>query len=161
MVHTKKVKTPSQIGIIKMKFKTAYTKRDRQQVSFENSPSLTKSEQAQACDTNHILERFVRTGVIDHVQTHEPQYGDFENFDFHAMQNKVAAATQMFEELPAKVRASEFNNDPAQFIEFIAHQANVRDMDDGIIGNSEDAVELASTSTSESTSDSASEKPPE
>ena len=117
-----------------MKFKNAYTPQKRQQVSFQDSPSLTKSEQADACDTNKILERFVRTGIIDHVQQHEPQYGDFENFDFQDAQNKVAAATQMFEALPAQTR-QEFGNDPSNFLTFIAEEKNIRDMDDGIIGN--------------------------
>lgn len=117
------------------KFKTPYDGiRNRKQIDFTGDEGKTIQEQSEATDINNILERYARTGLIDHVQKHEPQYGEFAAYDFQANQNMIAKITQTFEELPARDR-QHFNNDPQQFVEFIAQQENIDDMKDGKIGN--------------------------
>lgn len=76
------------------------------------------------CDINQIIPRFKRTGVLQHVQQRELRYGDFTALDFQDALNTVRRATEMFEELPAKVR-KKFGNDPGAFAEFASDPKNV------------------------------------
>jgi len=115
-------------------FRTAYGKRNRIKTSFKDSVSQTVQEQKDSTDVNKILERFNRTELIDHVNSHEPQYGDFTGYDFQTNQNKVAEAQSMFNALPAKVR-QKFNHNPQEYLNYIADQANIDDMRDGSIDN--------------------------
>jgi phage internal scaffolding protein len=53
-----------------------------------------------------------------------PRYGDFTGIsDYHTALNRVFAAQDEFEALPAQIRAR-FNNDPAQLIEFLENSDN-------------------------------------
>jgi len=80
-----------------------------------NSP--TKQSDAEAADINNIMKKYEQTGFVPH-NDRVPQYGDFSNVhDFRAAMDIVAGANSLFAGLPAKVRA-EFNNDPAEFLEF-------------------------------------------
>ena len=121
--------------ISEMVFRTCYdNKRERKQVCFKDSKGLTHQEQKDQCDINNILDKYARTGLINHVNRYEGQYGDVSSIDYQTMQNQVAEVNSMFADLPAKER-QRFNNDPAQFLEFVATQTNVDDMRDGVIGN--------------------------
>lgn len=123
-----------------MKFRTPYTPRVKQQVSFKGDDGKTIQEQSDATDINNILERYARTGLIDHVSKHEPQYGEFAAFDFQANQNMITKIKQTFDELPAKAR-QQFDNNPQNFVEFISQQENIDDMKDGVIDNLDKEVE--------------------
>lgn len=123
-----------------MEFRTPYDgKSKRIQIDFSKDKGKTIQEQSAATDINNILARFNRTGIIDHVQKNEPYYGEFGEFDFHHNQNMITKITESFMELPAKTRR-EFDDDPANFAEFISQQKNVDDMKDGIIGNEEPEI---------------------
>lgn len=117
-----------------MKFRTPHTPRVRQQLSFEGDLGKTITEQQESTDINNILEKYQRTGLIDHVQKHEPQYAEFGEYDFAKNQNMIAKINQTFEELPSSVR-KDFDNNPQNFVEFIAQQENIDDMKDGVIDN--------------------------
>ena len=116
----------------KLQFRTPFTPRVSVSIDFKESKNLTRSEQAPATDINNIVNKFYKTGVIDYVSNNEPQFGDFTNINFEEIQNKVAQGNQLFESLPAHVR-KEFNNNPAEFIEFIQVKGNIEDMRDGEI----------------------------
>lgn len=117
------------------KFRSAYDGiRSHKGIDFTDDPGFTIQEQYQQTEINTILDRYQRTGIIDHVQKHEPQYGEFAAYDFHANQNMIVKITESFNDLPAKTR-SEFDHDPAKFVEFLADQHNIEDMRDGIIGD--------------------------
>ena len=132
-------------------FNSAYSERVRKQTCYKDDEGCTHQEQKQQCDINYILEKYRRTGVVNHLNKYQEQYLDVSAIDFQDAQNKVATVNSMFEELPAKDRAS-FNNDPAQFLEFVATQENRDDMKDGIIGNnSTTGDEVSSSSDVEST----------
>lgn len=85
---------------------------------------------ADETDINYILRKQVETGLVKHVNTHQGQYGNFaSSTDYHDCMNKVAAADQAFSTLPADLRA-QFENDPAQFLEFVGDPENIDEMRD-------------------------------
>ena len=77
------------------------------------------------CDVNHIMAKFEKTAMIEHLNTHAPTYGDFSEMptNLQGALDQVAAATAMFATVPARVRA-EFDNDPVKFVEFVSNPAN-------------------------------------
>lgn len=141
----------TKLKISEMVFRTCYDKnRTRTQTCFKDDEGVTHQEQKDQCDINNILEKYRRTGVVNHVTKYQEQYGDFTSIDYQEAQNKVAQVNSMFAELPAKDRAN-FNNDPELFLEFVAQQKNIDDMKDGVIGNnSESGSQLAEDTSSES-----------
>lgn len=119
-----------------MKFKTAYSPREasKTNIDFSEIPTLTVQEQAESTDINRILRRFQKTGLIEHVNKHQAQYGDFTGVDYQTALNQVREVENTFMQLPANVRA-EFNHDPQEWLEHIATPENVEDMKDGVIDN--------------------------
>jgi len=86
-------------------------------------PSLAQQHFKDECDINNILRQFNVTGLLPQ-QTLSPRYGDFSGIgDYHTALNRVIAAQDEFEALPAQIRAR-FNNDPAQLIEFLENSDN-------------------------------------
>lgn len=125
----------TKLKISEMVFRTCYdNKRERVQTCFMEDEGCTHQEQKDDCDINNILEKYRRTGVVNHLNKYGEQYGDFTQIDYQTAQNQVATVNSMFADLPAQERAR-FNNEPQQFLEFIAQQSNIDDMSDGIIGN--------------------------
>lgn len=90
----------------------------------EGNSGRTQQHQKDECDINVLMSRFQKSGEITHLATGPPQYGDFSEVgDFTTAQNRVAEATQDFMTLPARLRL-EFNNDPAELLEFLQDEAN-------------------------------------
>lgn len=91
----------------------------------ENSARETRTNQAfkKPCDINHILARFRKTGVIEHVSKYEPQYGELSVVDFEDAFNTVKEAQEMFDKLPADIRAN-FHNKPENFLSFMEAEEN-------------------------------------
>lgn len=66
------------------------------------------------------MAKYQKTGLIDHVNQHGPTYGDQPAADdYHAAMNMVANTNSVFAELPSTVRDA-FENDPSQYLEYIA-----------------------------------------
>jgi len=85
--------------------------------------SLAQQHFKEECDINTILEKFNISGMLPE-QPLSPRYGDFTGIgDYHTAMNRVIAAQNEFEALPAQIRAR-FNNDPAQLIEFLENSEN-------------------------------------
>ena len=84
---------------------------------------MTKQSHKKECDINFILQQFQKTGTIAHQKTYQGSYGDFADIDFHEAMNQVARATEMFETVPAHIRA-EFGNDPGAFLAFVQDDKN-------------------------------------
>jgi len=85
--------------------------------------SLAQQHYKEECDINTILEKFNITGLLPE-QPLSPRYGDFTGIgDYHTAMNRVIAAQDEFEALPAQIRAR-FGNDPAQLIEFLENSDN-------------------------------------
>ena len=85
--------------------------------------SLAQQHFKEECDINTILQKFNITGLLPE-QTLSPLYGDFSGIgDYHTALNRVIAAQEEFDALPAQIRAR-FDNDPANLIEFLENSEN-------------------------------------
>lgn len=91
------------------------------------SRSVTNQSDKESSDINIIMKRYEKTGLITDLLTGQrrtPQYGDFSNVgDFHQLQNTLARTREAFDALPASVR-NQFQNDPANLIDFLADSNN-------------------------------------
>lgn len=98
-------------------------KRKQNQLSgFEKSQ--TQQNSRDAVDVNKLMAKYRKTGLLDHVNTHEGNYGDFSTHtDFAESMNKVVKATEAFEQLPSEIR-KDFNNDTAEFLKFVHDPKN-------------------------------------
>jgi phage internal scaffolding protein len=86
-------------------------------------PSLAQQHYKDECDINTILQKFNITGLLPESPL-SPRYGDFTGIsDYHTALNRVIAAQDEFDGLPANIRAR-FENDPAQLIEFLENSEN-------------------------------------
>lgn len=86
-------------------------------------PTLAQQHYKEECDINTILQKFSITGILPEAPL-SPRYGDFTGIgDYHTALNRVIAAQEEFEALPAQIRAR-FDNDPAQLIEFLQNDKN-------------------------------------
>lgn len=105
--------------------------------------SLTKQSFVEESDINTIVRRFNITGQLP-TNVRMPSYGDFtEVFDFQSAMNAIALANESFEAMPADVRAR-FHNDPHEFVEFCANEANRAEAEKlGLV--SADALQAASS----------------
>ena len=94
----------------------------------DSGESFVQQSDYDRSDINLIVERFVRTGVLESVKQTQGQYGDFSDVgDYHSALNQVRHAEESFMTLPAPVRAK-FMNDPGQFLDFINDPSNEKQM---------------------------------
>ncbi len=89
--------------------------------------SRTKQSFREESEISNILSRYVRTGVADHMNAHEGEYGFASSLDFHQAMNLVTKADQMFEALPAVLR-KRFNGAPGEFLDFVQNPENQEEM---------------------------------
>lgn len=109
-----------------MQFQTPYTKNVKPQTICKD-PHLTEQAPAESCDINKILKDYQKTGFIEHAQKHEGMYDDVTSVDFARSMQIVAETKSMFEGLPSSYRA-QFNNQPAQFLDFVQNPENAEKM---------------------------------
>ena len=102
-------------------FRTAYGQKMR--VAIATGDGLTEQNHKDETDINQIVRKYNKTGLIDHLNQFEKQYGDMTGYDYQDAMNTVAAANTMFEGLPSVIR-NQFDNDPAKFINFVDDEAN-------------------------------------
>lgn len=120
-------------------------------------PSRTRQSFKDECDINSIMERFNKTGLINHYNKYQAQYKETTPQTFTNAQFVIANAKSMFEELPAKARAH-FHNNPTEFLEF----ANSIEPDDKVSQQTLIDLGLATAKPDEpSSSSSTSEAPAE
>ncbi len=84
---------------------------------------LTEQSHKNQCDVNRIIEKYDKSGIITHVSKFEGKFGDTTGADFQSMQQTVANARNMFNELPADIR-SRFENDPTNLLTFMEDESN-------------------------------------
>lgn len=88
--------------------------------------SLAQQHYKEECDINTILQKFNVTGLLPETPL-SPRYGDFTGIgDYHTALNRVIAAQEGFDALPAQIRAR-FENDPAQLIDFLEKEENLQE----------------------------------
>ena len=102
-----------------MKFRTLYDEDydPEEFATVVEGESATKQSFKDECDINNIMAKFEKTGVLEHVNNWEAEYGFIDGATFQDYQLQVAKAKTMFEELPAKTR-ERFGNDPAKFLDY-------------------------------------------
>jgi len=106
------------------------TPRHRRKISLSFTQSEGRTEQAHAddCEIHRIMEKYNKTGLITHQKAYAGSYMNMaEAPDFAAAQQMIAAANQMFETVPATIRAK-FQNRPEKFVEFMQDEANREEM---------------------------------
>lgn len=110
-----------------LRFYSGYEPKERVYAKIEG-PSLTKQSFKEECDVNHILDRYMKTGLIEHANTYRGEYGDFvDALDYREAVDVILESREMFSALPAKVRLR-FNNDPGEFLGFVENPANYDEM---------------------------------
>jgi len=97
----------------------------RKRVSIVNDePSRTVQSAKQECDINFILRNYQKTGMLEHINKYQAQYGEVPSHDFREALEIVKQAQTVFDALPSNVR-NRFANDPAQFLSFCENPANL------------------------------------
>lgn len=86
-------------------------------------PSMTKQSFKDECDINKLMDKYQKTGMINHVNKHQPTYAEYDAIDFTQAMQTIAEGQSMFEELPSQARKN-FDNDPAKFMEFVNNPDN-------------------------------------
>ena len=69
----------------------------------------------------------METGILPTTTTKDPQYGDVSEHDFQEVQNQLANAKTLFEELPDPVKA-QFDNKPFKFLQFAEDPKNMESL---------------------------------
>lgn len=101
---------------------SAYCQKPRRKTTFSTKGRTKQSFKAE-CDINTILQRFLRTGVMDFANQNQARYGDCTGIEYQKAMCTVAAAKSLFNELPAHLR-NRFENEPAQFLDFVQDEKN-------------------------------------
>ena len=119
-----------------------YSRFRRRVTTAVGTESRTHQSFKEETDINNIMRKYRDTGLVEHVNSHRGDYGDFTNTpaDYHEALNQVIAADAMFLTLPADLRAR-FNNDPGAFLAFTEDPANEDAMRDLGLLPSERAAE--------------------
>ena len=90
-------------GVPKNTFRSAYN-LGNEDYSETFTDGITEQHHTDQCDINKILAQFMETGIMPQTKAN-PQYADVSNVDFQEMQNTLATAKTLFEELPEQVKA--------------------------------------------------------
>lgn len=119
----------------------------RQRVALETPANAVGAKQGfkTQCDINFIMSQFQRTGAITHFNTRAPSYGYAEAVDFREALEIVKTGQEVFAALPSSLRAR-FENDPAQFLEFVQNPANADEMAQLGLREAQTPLEKARTS---------------
>jgi len=114
-------------GIPKNTFRSAYN-LGNEDYSQSFTDGLTEQHHTETCDINKILAQFMETGIMPQTNAN-PKYGDVSDVDFTQMQNQLATAKTLFEELPEQVKAR-FNNEMHTFLHFAENPDNLPELVD-------------------------------
>lgn len=80
---------------------------------------MTKQSFQDESNINTIMQKYVKTGVIDYVKDHPGNFVDLPLVeDYQAALNVVIKAGEAFDELPGSVRRR-FENNAVGFLEFM------------------------------------------
>ncbi len=84
----------------------------------------TKQSFADECNINNIVKKYMRTGMIDHVNQNPGTFVDLSSIgDYHLFQTKLAQAKEAFMVLSPELR-ERFMNDPAKLVAFLKKESN-------------------------------------
>jgi phage internal scaffolding protein len=109
-----------------MEFRSAYGEKIKVQIECEY-PGKTIQSMKDSTDVNRIVDRFTKTGVLQHVNKIQGIFGDVS--EIGAMQDVIKRqmeAEAAFLQLPAKVRAK-FENEPENLLLWISDEDNYKE----------------------------------
>ena len=107
-----------------VQFATPYDGERRRVVIEPVGESMTQQHFKEEVDVRNIIKRYDSTGLIQHVQRGQAQYGDFsQTVGFKEALDMVNSAKDSFMELPAELRR-EFKNDAGEFYTFVSDPNN-------------------------------------
>ncbi|WNK14280.1 MAG: internal scaffolding protein [Microvirus sp.] len=84
---------------------------------------LTVQSFKEECDINHIMATYQATGIVDHFNRLQPQWGEAPDYDFHTAENMLLEARDKFDALPSNIR-ERFGNEPANMMAFLQSEKN-------------------------------------
>lgn len=148
----------------KMKFRTVYSARDEEHkgIIFP-SDSLAQQHFKQECDVNFIVDRYVKTGVMEHTSDVAPHYADVSEIptDLASAYDAVFAAESAFMSLPSDFRKL-LDNDPARLGPWLLDEKNRADaVKYGLLANSNSTVSQDKTNVEVNVGSKDDEKPAE
>jgi hypothetical protein len=108
----------------KHRMKSAYSDKPRSNINCNDG--LTEQHHADQCNVNTILATYMQTGSLPSIDP-AAQYGDLSNFDYQSLQNQIANAHSLFEELPDHVKIR-FGNQPHRFLNFVQDEKNLDEL---------------------------------
>jgi len=107
-----------------VQFATPYDGERRRVFSEPVGESMTQQHFKEEVDVRNIIKKYDSTGLINHVQRGQAQYGDFsQTVGFKEALDMVNSAKDSFMELPAELRR-EFRNDAGEFYTFVSDPKN-------------------------------------
>ena len=125
-VHSQKTQTPAKrLDHFLVKPRKPGTTFNHQLKMY--GTTVTQQSHKDACDINLIMARFVKTGVLEHMREHGPEYGFASSDTFRDSLEIISKANSMFESLPSQIR-NRFENDPGQFLDFVQDPGNIDEM---------------------------------
>lgn len=87
-------------------------------------PSKTDQSFQTECDVNHIVQKYLKTGRINHLARMQGQFADVSEIpDLLEAIKTVTSAQQTFDELPAELRRK-FGNSPVNMVEYLQDPSN-------------------------------------
>jgi hypothetical protein len=130
-------------GVRRHTFRSAYNVGTQDYSEIHNPKhALTEQSHKNECDINLILAQFMETGLMPNMKQSKPQYGDVSEIDFQDIQNQLANAKTLFEELPEPVKA-QFDNEPFKFLQFAENPENNQALVDMGLANAPKKERLA------------------
>ena len=107
-----------------VQFATPYDGERRRVIMKPEGESMTQQHFKEEVDVRNIIKKYDSTGLINHVQRGQAQYGDFsQTVGFKEALDMVNGAKESFMELPAELRR-EFRNDAGEFYTFVSDPKN-------------------------------------
>ena len=128
-----------------MEIRKYYDKKPNKGITF-TQPSMAQQQFAEEANINNIMARYNTTGLLTdplNPSTRQYEFGDFSTLpEFRDAQETIIEAKNLFNQMPARVRA-EFNNDPGLFLDFCSNDQNIERMYDlGIIERETPILEI-------------------
>lgn len=107
---------------------TRKRENNRVQIHFPEDEGRTIQSESNETDINKIMGKYRHTGIMEHVNLKTPVYADFSNAtDYRAALHALNQADEIFDSLPARVRAR-VDNDPAKLIAFVEDPENADEL---------------------------------
>ncbi|WNK14176.1 MAG: internal scaffolding protein [Microvirus sp.] len=106
-------------------FRHNYGPRYRVPIAFTGE-GRTKQSFKDECDINVLMSKYLKTGLMDHVNEALPRFEDVTSLDFQEAQHLIAEAASMFEDIPSAIR-NRFDNNPGKLLDWVHDPANAEE----------------------------------